>query len=348
MGKKDKLLATIHERLDGLLPPEGGTMIDLFAGTGSVARSYKEIGFSVTTSDVLAFCVALHQVEIGTNVTPAFLALRGELGLPTSSTDPLQDVLDWLDGQPPLQGFIWRHYTVEGTANDEVQRQFFTPENGARIDRVRSTIDAWAAAGLLDETERVTLIACVVAAAPYYANVSGVYAAYLKSYDPRALKQFRLRAVRPAPGGGEHRCLLGDGVELLSALGPVDLLYLDPPYNGRQYGSNYGLLETIARYDSPEIKGVAGLRDYSAQKSAFCSKRLALPALAKVAATGNYRVLALSYNSEGIMPREAILETLRAHGTVTLHEVDYPRFKSNSHGEQQRVIQEQLYVLARD
>ena len=49
-----------------------------------------------------------------------------------------------------------------------------------------------------------------------------------------------------------------------------DILYLDPPYNARQYGANYHLLNTIAKYDSFSTKGKTGLRDY--QKSKYCSK----------------------------------------------------------------------------
>ena len=51
-----------------------------------------------------------------------------------------------------------------------------------------------------------------------------------------------------------------------------DILYLDPPYNQRQYATNYHMLETIAKYDNPKIHGKTGLRDYQNQKSFYCSK----------------------------------------------------------------------------
>lgn len=60
--------------------------------------------------------------------------------------------------------------------------------------------------------------------------------------------------------------------DIISHIGG-DILYLDPPYNARQYCTNYHVLETVARYDNPELHGKTGLRDYSSQKSLFCSSR---------------------------------------------------------------------------
>jgi adenine-specific DNA-methyltransferase len=49
-------------------------------------------------------------------------------------------------------------------------------------------------------------------------------------------------------------------------------MYADPPYNAREYLPNYHVLETIARYDYPVIKGITGMREYDKQKSVFCKK----------------------------------------------------------------------------
>jgi adenine-specific DNA-methyltransferase len=129
----------------------------------------------------------------------------------------------------------------------------------------------------------------------------------------------------------------------------VDILYLDPPYNERQYAPNYHLLETIAKYDNPEIRGVTGMRNYSDQKSEFCNKDTALVALDRVAKNAKYKCLILSYNSEGVMPENEIISVLNKYGKVELKNIDYLRFKSNSNGDSRhkKVIQEQLYVLTR-
>lgn len=128
-----------------------------------------------------------------------------------------------------------------------------------------------------------------------------------------------------------------------------DIIYLDPPYNQRQYAPNYHLLETIAKYDSPEVKGISGMRNYENQKSGFCNAEKALSELEIILQSKNYKYLLLSYNNEGIMPQKEITTLLQKFGNLNLIEYDYLRFKSNSNGEakNKKFIKEQLYVLAK-
>ena len=137
-----------------------------------------------------------------------------------------------------------------------------------------------------------------------------------------------------------------DSVNLIHNI-KADIVYIDPPYNHRQYAPNYHILETIAKYDNPEIKGVAGLRDYSKQKSKFCNKITALEELEKIVSNNNYKSLILSYSSEGVMPQNEIINILSRQGSIELVEFDYLRFKSNSNGlsKTKKFIKEQLYIL---
>ena len=80
-----------------------------------------------------------------------------------------------------------------------------------------------------------------------------------------------------------------------------DILYLDPPYNSRQYLPNYHLLETIAKYDNPELRGKTGLRNYENQKSDFCKKSYAEDALEDLMSNANFKYTILSYSSDGII-----------------------------------------------
>lgn len=45
----------------------------------------------------------------------------------------------------------------------------------------------------------------------------------------------------------------------------ADILYLDPPYTINQYSTQYHVLETIAKYDDPELKGITGARNTKKQ-----------------------------------------------------------------------------------
>jgi adenine-specific DNA-methyltransferase len=182
---------------------------------------------------------------------------------------------------------------------------------------------------------------------PFYANVAGVYAAFHKKWDPRAVKKMILRPVEFVINDKENFVYNVDSVSLIDKI-EADIFYLDPPYNQRQYAPNYHLMETIARYDSPEIKGVTGIRaSYENEKSKFCNATTALQELKKIAEKGKYKTLILSYNNEGIMPEAEILSTFDKIGTVELVEFDYTRFKSNNNGEskKKKFIKEQLYIL---
>ncbi|MBI1924515.1 DNA adenine methylase, partial [Candidatus Poribacteria bacterium] len=113
-----------------------------------------------------------------------------------------------------------------------------------------------------------------------------------------------------------------------------DVLYLDPPYNTRQYITNYHLLETIARYDDPKIHGKTGLRDYGdAEKSAYCSKSDGLKAFQELIEKADAHYIVVSYNNEGILSPEELMSLLSLRGKACVDSpIDYQRFKSNSHG----------------
>jgi adenine-specific DNA-methyltransferase len=257
-------------------------------------------------------------------------------------------VLLYLNELEGREGFIYKNYTEEGTADQEYIRKYFIGENGKRIDAQRQQIEDWYQLKLISKDEYYVLLACLIESVPFFANISGVYAAFLKGYDPRALKKFNIKPIRFYLSEKNHRVYNKNSMDLISDL-DVDVLYLDPPYNERQYAPNYHLLETIAKYDSPVIKGVTGMRDYKDQKSVFCNPKTALDALGKIASEANYKCLLLSYNSEGIMPQEDILKVLGEFGDVRVKEIDYLRFKSNSNGESahKKHIKEQIYLLSR-
>ena len=155
-----------------------------------------------------------------------------------------------------------------------------------------------------------------------------------------------LRPVELVLNNKENFTYNENSTELLCEV-EADIFYLDPPYNQRQYAPNYHLLETIAKYDNPVIKGVGGLRDYQNQKSKFCNATTAIQELNKIAKEGKFKTLILSYNTEGIMKQENIISALEKYGKVELVEFEYLRFKSNSNGESstKKFIQEQLYIL---
>lgn len=347
IGNKENLLNHLASKIDSTGITKG-TFCDFFSGTTSVGRFFKQKGFRIISSDLLYFSYVLQNAYIKNNKEPDFKKLLRVIKAEPSTLfeTPLMQVLFYLNNLKEVGGFIFKNYTLEGTKGQKYQRMFFSSKNGKRIDSIRQMIEKWENKKLITNNEYYILLACLIETVPFYANISGTYAAFLKNYDPRALKTLYLRPIKLFLSTKNHLVFNVDSMKLLSKIG-CDILYLDPPYNERQYGSNYHLLETIAKYDYPKINGVAGLRDYSEQKSDFCNRDKAIAALEKIASVARYKYLVLSYNSEGIMPEKDILRVLKKYGTTILTKIDYKRYKSNNNGDSKykKNIEEQVYLL---
>jgi adenine-specific DNA-methyltransferase len=300
------------------------------------------------SSDLLYTSYVLQKAYIENNSVPKFKDLLDKINPPISlfPNSGLETVLNYLDNLNPIEGFIYNNYTPDGTNHLEIPRMYFTSSNGKKIDAIRTKIESWYSSKLITDNEYYILIACLIETVPFYANISGVYAAFHKKWDPRANKKLKLRSINLIDNNKNNYVYNTNSLNLIREY-DYDIIYLDPPYNSRQYAPNYHLLETIAKYDNPEIRGVSGMRDYSRQKSNFCVKSKALNELEIILRDANYKCLALSYNCEGIMATEDLKKLMSKYGRLSLKEYKYLRYKSNSNGlsKDKKYIKEQLYIL---
>jgi adenine-specific DNA-methyltransferase len=124
----------------------------------------------------------------------------------------------------------------------------------------------------------------------------------------------------------------------------MDIVYLDPPYNNRQYAPNYHILETISLGDEPKIHGKTGLRDYSSQKSDFCVKSLVSNRMDELISTLKTRFIIISYNDEGLLNKNEFIEILEKYGTLEVVEIEYKKFKAQKTVERSETT-EYLFVL---
>jgi adenine-specific DNA-methyltransferase len=285
--------------------------------------------------------------ELRTGRTPhSELKSRQPPGL-FDQVDPYLKVLGYLNHLDGVtDGFIFNAYCPCG--DNEYNRQYISDRNGQKVDAVRQRIEAWRQEGAITEDEYYILLLSLLEAVSRVTNISGVYGAYLKKWDARTYKELTLEPILPIPSDKEHAVYQEDANKLIERI-ECDILYIDPPYNTRQYITNYHLLETIARYDNPEVYGKTGLRPYSnAEKSAYCSKEACLDAFADLIQKAKAKHIIVSYNSEGVMTKEAILDVLRQKGAhPQLYPIDYRRFKSNSNGESKnkKKVQEYLFYV---
>lgn len=352
IGNKEKIIEKIHKILEenGVA---GERFFDFFSGTTSVARYYKDLGYCIYSSDLMYMSYCLQKAYIENNEEPKFEKLINSFSEKDIQDDlfpiPLDIVVNRLNEVDDVEGFIYLNYTPEGTKELQQPRMYFSSENGRRIDAIRQKIEEWNRKGLLCGNEYYILLTCLIETVSFYANVAGVYSAFHKKWDPRAIKKLSLRSIKIHNNQKENRVYNMNSMDLIDEI-DTDILYLDPPYNERQYLPNYHLIETIAKYDYPEIHGVSGMRDYENKKSKFCNSKTALAEIRKIAEKARYKYFVMSYNSEGIMPRESIMNILSDYGEVKLEQFQYTRFKSNNNGlsKTKTKIYEQLYILKKN
>jgi adenine-specific DNA-methyltransferase len=347
IGNKERLLDKLFyaiecEHISGL------SFFDLFSGTSSVGKFFKRKNYQVYSSDIMYMSYCLQRAYLENNTIPDFSGSLEEINIASKSImgTPLDKILHSLNLIDPIEGFVYKNYSIGGTKKLEKPRMYFSDQNAKKIDAIRQQIEKWKANELLTDNEYYILLACLIESIGFYSNVTGVYSAFYKKWDPRALKNFKIRAIEFIIGKYAGKSYNQNSLALVDNI-DVDILYLDPPYNERQYAPNYHILETIARYDNPVIHGITGMRNNTDQKSSFCNKKTALRDLEIIAKNARYKYLLLSYNDEGIMDGKDIIQVLTQFGKVKVVEFDYLRFKSNNNGESahKKRVKERLYML---
>lgn len=331
---------------------KGNVFCDLFSGTGSVAKHFKKLGYKIISSDLLFFSYVLQKVYVEQNQYPKFTKLLKHLKIDpveetlfTSDSQNAKEIIKYLNNLEGVEGFIYKNYSPEGTRGQTYSRKYFTGDNSKRIDAIREKIEEWKKSNLINEQEYYFLLASLIEAVPFVANISGTYSAFLKEWDKRAFKKLTLEVPEIIKSDETHKVYHEDGLKVLDQVKGIDILYLDPPYNERQYAPNYHILETIAKWDKPEIKGITGMRSYENQKSEFCNPKTGIKALGEIINKGNFKHLLLSYNDDGIMPESEILKLFNKAGKSEIAEQNYQRYKSNSNGEQKNGVKEKIYYL---
>lgn len=318
IGNKTNLLEKIKEVIDDNCSDGSRVFCDIFAGTGSVSRYFKPY-YRIISNDVLYFSHILTAATIENNSIPQFNKLK-EIGI----NDPFA-YLEMTD-VANFTGFITEEYSPVGSAG----RQYLTEENARRIDFIRTTIEEWKRNALIDSYEYKYLLAALIEGVPFVSNITGTYGAYLKSWDKRAFKRFELIKLSISDNDERNICYNEDANELIKKI-CGDILYIDPPYNERQYLPNYHLLETVAKYDAPVLKGVTGVRPYINEKSDYCIKKSVKSAFSSLIADAEFKHIVISYSDDGLLTADEIIEILRENcisDSVKLYKIPYSRYKS--------------------
>ena len=305
LGNKYKLLdfirSTVEKQCRGI-----NTVADIFAGTGAVASAFTDK--KLITNDIMYSNYICH--------------------------------VAWFDSQPyskeKLLALIRAYNAAPAEKENYMTRNFadtyFSREDCARIGYIRENIETLYQKGEINRRERALLITSLLYAMDKIANTCGHYDAYRKG----AAFERQLKLALPVPEqklNPHNLCLNEDTNQLVRHI-EADLVYIDPPYNSRQYCDAYHLLENVARWEKPEVHGVARKMDRTSLKSDYCTAK-AVQAFEDLVDHIQAKYILLSYNnmarkgnerSNAKISDEDILRILGKKGEVTVYSESYKPF----------------------
>ena len=335
IGSKFQLLSWITSNIQdktGWTSFTDKRIADLFGGTGIVSYHFRTLGSTVISNDAELF---------SSIITRAFTT--------SSYNVTCKTIIEALNKE--LQtgkktGYVTKNYSPY----EESERKFFTVENAQKIDYIRERIEELP----LSEAEYTFILASLIVSADAVSNVPAVYGCYLKNFKAKANKELKIRPVHTITSEATpdsqtfNQDVLSD--ELISKA-TVNAVYLDPPYNERQYSKNYFPLNIIAKNPSellkePALKGKTGIPT-DCFISPFCKKGIVVEeAFEKLFGELKTEWIFLSYSSESLISKCRMIELMEKYGTVAVVEREYKRFKSFEYNTDKE-IKEYLFCLKR-
>ena len=308
---------------------------DMFSGTGIVSYTFRKDMAIVISNDTELYSYIITYAFTRSVYTATCKQIIDEFQ---------QDIQD--NKHSSTIGFITMHYSPFGSC----ERKFFTIENAKRIDYTRNRLELIKDTLTFDEYQFI--LASILLSADAVSNVPAVYGCFLKNFKAKAEKSLTLKPIHnnTLPAQDTSNTTNKDvlNTDFLTSF-ETDLVYLDPPYNARQYSKNYFPLNIIAK--TPEIllselplKGKTGIPS-DCFISPFCKKgnvvENAFDLLFKELKT---KWIFLSYNSEAIVSKDRMLDIMKRYGDAAVIERNYKRFKSFEYNKDVE-IKEYLFCL---
>lgn len=327
---KKSLLEFIEKSIAKVVSEKDYKFSDLFAGTWIVWRYFKEKWHSVIANDLQYYSFVINKNYIENHKPLEFKGLF-DIIEKLKDTEILKRkdlVLNFLDSLKGKKGFIYKNYSVWWTKWQEHERMYFSDENAMKCDAIRIQIEDWKKSESVNENEYYFLLASLLENIDKVANTASVYWAFLKKLKKSAQVLMNLKPADFFLNDHEHTVYNSDINELIKNTSH-DVVYLDPPYNERQYSANYHVLETIAKYDNPEIRGKTWMRDYSEQKSLYCKKTEVKNSFRELIQNIDAKYVFLSYNCEGLMSFDDIKEVMSERWEYWVFTKEYRRFKAD-------------------
>lgn len=350
IGNKRSLLDAIESQVVFVKKELGKSKLrcaDLFSGSGVVSRMFKGHSSFLVANDLEDYSFVLNR---------CFLMNRSSFDI-TKYIFERNRVLEKAVSQPIEDGFVSRLYAPKRDEDIQMgERVFYTRENAVFIDSFRYYLDF-----VESEDIRNALLALLLVESSIHVNTCGVFKGFYKDRETgrgkfggtaeNALSRIKGKITIGEPVLSLHECEYrveqNDAVRLAGRLPYMDLVYLDPPYNQHPYGSNYFMLNLLARYKEPTfVSKVSGIpSDWN--RSVFNAKKTALNALEEVVRSLNCSFVLISYNNEGFIGQKEMESMLSQYGHLRLNSVSYPTFRG-SHNLRNRDLHTEEFLFLLD
>ena len=379
--------------------------LDPFAGSGSVSRLARHLGFAVGTNDLEYYAALIGRCRVVLDPMRLEGAFEGEGGsvLAFAALDAFANGVPpqaaaailkagaartlWMrafEGALKAEPYISLYFAPRETASADwrSERLFYTTENARYLDRAREAVERRypfdpLAAPLSDGSDstevvstksdrdaKVALVDALLYEAATRVNTSGVFKACHRGFgghggDALGRITSPMRIAPPVLAFGESAEAGFEDAASFLAKRPADIVYLDPPYNQHQYGSNYHMLTSVARWDKPPVpqdRDSSGFlldrsgirRDWVETRSDFCRRGLAVPAFERVLDAVDARFVVLSYNDGGIISLDEARSLMEARGQVRVEAIPYIAYRGGKQSARRTErTSELLFVLDR-
>lgn len=314
LGNKDSITEIIKEIIESKVDIHSNTILfDAFCGTGSIANAFKTTCNVIINDNLNCATTYAYGRMIGNTCTFELLGFN-----PFDFFNSTDDI---------IEGYFYSTYSPGGST-----RMYLSKHNAGRVDFFRQTIEEWYASNRLTEAEYRYLLACLIESVSFVSNTAGVYGAFLKKWDERALKDIQFMDLSDGINATHqidvHTTKIEDLIEDIEC----DILYLDPPYTQNQYGTQYHLLETLILNDKPNnVSKVTGSRSTREMRSDWSKMYKVHILFDRIFAKTSAKHIFLSYNNDGDMSKEYIESIMKRYGieeTFECIKIPYKKYEN--------------------
>ena len=298
----------------------GEVFADLFAGTGAVCDYFKD-KYTIIANDYMYFSKIITSAKLLNKATPSFDKFTKKYGCSPFA---------WLNAkkfEKQDNYFVLHNYSPAGN------RMYFTESNAIKLDGMRLSIEELYKDKIVPYNEYVFLLASLLESALRVSNTSGTYQAYFKFWESRSKKELLIEPLLL-----NQTTILQDAQIFCENTNKLvrkisgDIAYIDPPYTTTQYANSYHVLETIARYDYPQIFGKTGRRK-NRELSNYSNKQLALYEFEDLFRQLNFKHVLVSYSNQAIISIDELVDLAKrfaVNGTVHVEKYQYREYSTNN------------------